>query len=119
MYRVAMAILVLFQKNTSNQTSQWVDEINKSGVEAALNQFIRQIPVSPSKLLKIAFGIRGLSSAYISRVFLKTEMVIKSHSAIAGSRQLMRSRSSDNFLSSQSHANFQFSSCIVASKEVI
>lgn len=44
-YRVAMAIVLLFYKHSSSQTSEWMAEINKNGIDAALSKFCRQIPV--------------------------------------------------------------------------
>lgn len=117
-YRVAMAILLLFHKHSSSQNSDWMNEINKSGVDKALNKFCQQIPVSPAKLLRTAFGIRALSSTYISRVFIKTEMVLKSRSVLSGSRQLVRSRSSDNLPTSQSQVNIQMMSHTLTIREV-
>lgn len=111
-----MSILVLFYKNSSN--SVWAQEIQKNGVETALNKFCKEINVHPSKMLKIAFGIRGLSSAYISRVFIRTEMMLKSKTVISGSRQLIRSRSNENLPNSQSQNNIQMVSHTLTIREV-
>lgn len=109
-----MAVLVLFYKNSS----EWSQEIQKNGVEAALMKFCKDIHIHPSKILKVAFGIRGLSSAYISRVFIRTEMVLKSKTVISGSRQLVRSRSSENLPNSQSQNNIQMVSHTLTIREV-
>lgn len=45
LYRVTMAILVLFYKYSSPSNSFWADEITKHGVDIALLNFCRQIPV--------------------------------------------------------------------------
>lgn len=58
------------------------------------------------------------SSTYISRVFIKTEMVLKSRSVLSGSKQLVRSRSSDNIPTSQSQANIQMMSHTLTIREV-
>ncbi|XP_043275714.1 GTPase-activating protein skywalker isoform X5 [Venturia canescens] len=116
-YRVAMAIVLLFYKHSSSQSSEWMNEISKNGIDAALSKFCRQIPVSPAKFLRTAFGIRGLSSAYISRVFLRTEMALKSRSVLAGSRSLARSRSTDNLPTSQSQVNIQMMSHTLTIRE--
>lgn len=119
LYRVEMALLVLFYKSSSSQNSEWNSEILKNGVESALNKFCRQIPVSPSKVLRTAFSIRGLSSAYISRVFIRTEMVLKSRNVLnSGTRQLARSRSSENLPTSQSQVNIQMMSHTLTIREV-
>lgn len=68
--------------------------------------------------MRTAFGIRGLSSAYISRVFLRTEMALKSRSVLTGSRSLARSRSTDNLPTSQSQVNIQMMSHTLTIREV-
>lgn len=113
-----MAILILFHKSSSSSSSEWLQEVQKSGVDAALSKFCREMPVPPQKVLKVAFGIRGLSSAYISRVFIRTEMVLKSKSVISGSRQLVRSRSTENLPNSQSQNNIQMVSHTLTIREV-
>lgn len=113
-----MAILVLFHKNSSPSNSEWLSEIQKNGVDSALIKFCKHMPFPPNKLLKVAFGIRGLSSAYISRVFIRTEMVLKSKTVISGSRQLVRSRSSENLPNSQSQNNIQMVSHTLTIREV-
>lgn len=60
----------------------------------------------------------SFSSTYISRVFIKTEMVLKSRSVLSGSKQLVRSRSSDNIPTSQSQANIQMMSHTLTIREV-
>ncbi|XP_014284027.1 GTPase-activating protein skywalker isoform X2 [Halyomorpha halys] len=116
-YRVSMAILVLFQKYTSDVNSRWSKEIQENGIDSALLSFCSQIPVSPRKLLRVAFGIRGLSSKYIRRVFVKTEMTLKSREVLNGSRQLLRSRSSENLPTSQSQINIQMMSHTLTIRE--
>ncbi|XP_039310545.1 GTPase-activating protein skywalker isoform X2 [Solenopsis invicta] len=116
-YRVAMAIVLLFYKHSSPQNSEWMKEISKNGIDAALSKFCRQMPVTPAKFLRTAFGIRGLSSAYISRVFLRTEMALKSKSVLSGSRSLARSRSTDNLPTSQSQVNIQMMSHTLTIRE--
>ncbi|XP_074041461.1 GTPase-activating protein skywalker isoform X2 [Leptinotarsa decemlineata] len=117
LYRAAMAILVLFHKSSSSSSSEWLVDIQKNGVDSALTKFCREIPVSPQKVLKVAFGIRGLSSSYISRVFLKTEMILKSRNVVNGSKQLVRSRSSENLPNSQSQNNIQMVSHTLTIRE--
>ncbi|KAL1124173.1 hypothetical protein AAG570_001943, partial [Ranatra chinensis] len=117
LYRVAMAILVLFQKHSSNTNSNWYKELQESGIDMALNKFCSQIPVSPRKVLRTAFGIRGLSTGYIRRVFLKTEMTLKSKNNVLSSRQLVRSRSTENMPTSQSQVNIQMMSHTLTIRE--
>ncbi|KAL0894449.1 hypothetical protein ABMA27_013049 [Loxostege sticticalis] len=115
-YRVALAILILFNKHSTNQNSEWYAEATKSGVDHAIDKFCRNMPASPTKLLRTAFSIRALSSQYISRVFIKTEMTLKSKQVITGSR-LVRSRSSDNLPTSQSQVNIQMMSHTLTIRE--
>lgn len=117
LYRTAMAILILFQKSSTPSSSEWLAEIQKNGIDSALSKFCKECPVSPQKVLKVAFGIRGLSSSYISRVFLKTEMILRSKNVVNGSRQLFRSRSSENLPNSQSQNNIQMVSHTLTIRE--
>ncbi|ERL84506.1 hypothetical protein D910_01936, partial [Dendroctonus ponderosae] len=133
LYRTAMAILLLFHKHSSANSSEWSAEIQKNGVDLALNKFCREMPVTPQKVLKVrtyiivffkylyrmAFGIRGLSSSYISRVFIKTEMLLKSRQVMHGSKQLVRSRSSENLPNSQSQNNIQMVSHTLTIRELL
>ncbi|XP_021187198.2 GTPase-activating protein skywalker isoform X7 [Helicoverpa armigera] len=116
-YRVALSILILFNKHASNQSSEWYAEATKNGVDHAIDKFCRNMPASPTKLLRTAFSIRALSSQYISRVFIKTEMTLKSKQVITGSR-LVRSRSSDNLPTSQSQVNIQMMSHTLTIREL-
>lgn len=117
-YRVSLAILILFHKHATATNSEWdADEI-KNDIDNALPKFCKNIPVSPTKLLRTAFSIRALSSTYISRIFLKTEMVLKSKSVLSGSKQMVRSRSSDNLPTSQSQVNVQMMSHTLTIREL-
>lgn len=118
LYRVAMAILQLFYKHSSPQNSDWMREILDHGIDAALTKFCRQIPVSPRKVLRAAFSIRALSTSYIQKVFVKTEMTLKSRAVLTGSRQLTRSRSSENLPTSQSQVNIQMMSHTLTIREL-
>lgn len=80
-----------------------------------LNKYLQ---VNPVRFLRTAFGIRGLSSAYISTVFLRTEMALKSRSVLSSSRSLARSRSTDNLPTSQSQVNIQMMSHTLTIREV-
>lgn len=117
-YRVSLAILILFHKHTTSNNSEWSAENIKNDIDNALTKFCKNMPVSPTKLLRTAFSIRALSSTYISRIFIKTEMVLKSRSVLSGSRQLVRSRSSDNLPTSQSQVNIQMMSHTLTIKEL-
>ncbi|CAO1320291.1 unnamed protein product [Diamesa serratosioi] len=121
LYRVALAILILFHKHASSESSssgEFSSDSIKNDIDNAIPKFCKNIPVSPLKLMRTAFSIRALSSSYISRVFIKTEMVLKSKSVLSGcSKQLVRSRSSDNLPSSQSQVNIQMMSHTLTIRE--
>lgn len=59
LYRVALAILILFHKHTQN-SSEWNSDTLKNDIDNAIPKFCKQIPVSPLKLMRTAFSIRGL-----------------------------------------------------------
>ncbi|XP_055540561.1 GTPase-activating protein skywalker isoform X1 [Wyeomyia smithii] len=118
-YRVSLAILILFHKHSSATNSEWDADTIKNDIDNALPKFCKNIPVSPTKLLRTAFSIRALSSTYISRIFLKTEMVLKSKSVLSGSKQMVRSRSSDNLPTSQSQVNVQMMSHTLTIREKV
>ncbi|XP_063703122.1 GTPase-activating protein skywalker [Culicoides brevitarsis] len=120
-YRVALAILILFNKHSSaatNSTAEWSTDSVKNDIDNAIPKFCKNIPVTPTKLLRTAFSIRNLSSSYISRVFIKTEMLLKSKSVLGGPKQLVRSRSSDNLPTSQSQLNIQMMSHTLTIREL-
>ncbi|XP_026293246.1 GTPase-activating protein skywalker isoform X1 [Frankliniella occidentalis] len=117
LYRVAMAILFLFYKYSTSQSSEWSAELAAQGVDNALTKFCRQMPVSPTKVLRTAFNVRGLSSSYIQRVFVKTEMLLKSKPVLSNSQQISRSRSSENLPTSQSQNNIQLVSHTLTIRE--
>ncbi|XP_070494948.1 GTPase-activating protein skywalker isoform X3 [Chironomus tepperi] len=116
LYRVALAILILFHKHTQN-SSEWDSDSLKNDIDNAIPKFCKQIPVTPLKLMRTAFSIRALSSSYITRVFIKTEMLIKSMSVRSGNTQLIRSRSTDNLPTSQSQINIQMMSHTLTIRE--
>lgn len=45
LYRVSMAVLQLFYKYSTTHNSIWAEEIISHGVDVALMNFCRQIPV--------------------------------------------------------------------------
>ncbi|XP_023165863.1 GTPase-activating protein skywalker isoform X7 [Drosophila hydei] len=118
LYRVALVILNLFHKECQSN-NEWSPDNIKNDIGNALIKFCKKIPVSPAKLLHAAFSIRGLSTQYISRIFIKTEMLLKSRSALnSGSKQLIKSRSSDNLPTSQSQVNIQMMSHTLTIREL-
>ncbi|XP_030382835.1 GTPase-activating protein skywalker isoform X11 [Scaptodrosophila lebanonensis] len=118
LYRVALVILNLFHKECQSN-NEWSPDNIKNDIGNAMIKFCKKIPVSPAKLLHAAFSIRGLSSQYISRIFVKTEMLLKSRSVLnSGSKQLIKSRSSDNLPTSQSQVNIQMMSHTLTIREL-
>lgn len=72
-YRVALAILILFNKHSSsaNSSVEWSTDSVKNDIDNAIPKFCKNIPVTPTKLLRTAFSIRNLryvSSIYWSKV---------------------------------------------------
>ncbi|XP_055304380.1 GTPase-activating protein skywalker isoform X2 [Sitodiplosis mosellana] len=105
--------------NNLKTGANWKASDEKSNdIEMALPMFCRKLPVSPGKLLRTAFNIRALSSTYISRVFIKTEMVLRSKTILSGSKGLVHSRSSDNLPTSQSQVNIQMISHTLSIREL-
>nr|AAS76784.1 CG9339-PH [Drosophila melanogaster] len=118
LYRVALVILNLFHKECQSN-NEWSPDNIKNDIGNALIKFCKKIPVSAAKLLHAAFSIRGLSTQYISRIFIKTEMLLKSRSVLtSGSKQLIKSRSSDNLPTSQSQVNIQMMSHTLTIREL-
>ncbi|XP_075153311.1 GTPase-activating protein skywalker isoform X6 [Haematobia irritans] len=118
LYRIALVILNLFHKECQSN-NEWSPDNIKNDIGNALIKFCKKIPVSPAKLLHAAFSIRGLSSTYISRIFLKTEMLLKSRSVLnTGNKTLVKSRSSDNLPTSQSQVNIQMMSHTLTIREL-
>lgn len=60
LYRVALAILILFHKHTTSNPSEWNSDTIKNDIDNAIPKFCKQIPVSPLKLMRTAFNIRAL-----------------------------------------------------------
>lgn len=92
-------------------------------VESALLSFCRNIPCSPEKLLRTAYGVRNFSSSEMDRLFIKTEMYLKSKAAASASNpnknvMVPRSRSSDVLPTSQSQVNIQMMSHTLTIREV-
>ncbi|XP_073826590.1 GTPase-activating protein skywalker isoform X8 [Musca autumnalis] len=118
LYRIALVIINLFHKECQSN-NEWSPDNIKNDIGNALIKFCKKIPVSPAKLLHAAFSIRGLSSTYISRIFLKTEMLLKSRSVLnTGNKTLVKSRSSDNLPTSQSQVNIQMMSHTLTIREL-
>ncbi|XP_068150268.1 GTPase-activating protein skywalker isoform X9 [Drosophila tropicalis] len=118
LYRVALVILNLFHKECQSN-NEWSPDNIKNDIGNALIKFCKKITVSPAKLLHAAFSIRGLSTQYISRISIKTEMLLKSRSVLnSSSKQLIKSRSSDNLPTSQSQVNIQMMSHTLTIREL-
>lgn len=60
LYRVALAILILFHKHTTANASDVSSDSIKNDIDNAIPKFCKQIPVSPLKLMRTAFNIRAL-----------------------------------------------------------
>lgn len=99
--------------------------LNKdSMIESAVLGFCRNLPCSPEKLLRTAYAVRNFSSSEMDRLFIKTEMYLKSKATASTSmpnnKNMMvpRSRSSDLLPTSQSQVNIQMMSHTLTIREV-
>ncbi|XP_052057616.1 GTPase-activating protein skywalker-like isoform X2 [Mytilus californianus] len=78
-YRTALSILILFTKYSGKRTSVAPRECNAlSSVPQNLLQFCQEMPFKVEKLLKVGFGIRGLTRKEIKKLQLKHEMYLNS-----------------------------------------
>lgn len=93
-------------------------------IESAVLGFCRNLPCSPEKLLRTAYAVRNFSSSEMDRLFIKTEMYLKSKATASTSmpnnKNMMvpRSRSSDLLPTSQSQVNIQMMSHTLTIREV-
>lgn len=111
LYRTAMAILILFQKHTAKVDSKWAREASVYGTSATIAKFCEDIPVTPEKLLKVAFSIRALSQSEVNRILVRTEMYLKSRrSSNTPTNGMTKSRSTEGIPTSQSQLNIQMAS---------
>ncbi|KAL8598838.1 hypothetical protein ACOMHN_015417 [Nucella lapillus] len=61
LYRVVLAILILYTKHTAQGQ-------RPANVPQSISQFCRHLPVAPEKLLKVAFRIRGFSRRKLQKL---------------------------------------------------
>ncbi|KAK7499242.1 hypothetical protein BaRGS_00009502 [Batillaria attramentaria] len=80
LYRVGLAILMLFTKYSGSQRTSHIDMNMGSSIRA----FCQSMPVSPAKLFKVAFGVRGLSRRRILKLQMKHERQVNSVPQQAG-----------------------------------
>ena len=99
----------------------------EASIESALMGFCRNFPYGADKLLRTAYGIRNFRSTEMDRLFIKTEMYLKSKTTANASMPTSsshhktlgpRSRSSDVLPSSQSQINIQMVSHTLTIQEV-
>ena len=96
-YRVGFALLKLFVKSLRSGSSKWSGLIENRGLIGAFAYFCREIPVSPEKLLKKAFGIKRFSRAQLEKTFLRAEVNMKADGLLSTNRPTPgRSQSQDN-----------------------
>lgn len=73
LYRMALAILVLYTKHLGNIKVEF-----DGGIIERIVEFCSNIPVSVDKFIKIAYGFRRLSGTVVNQLLLKAQMTIKS-----------------------------------------
>lgn len=110
-----LSFVEIYQCHQQNYCAQrlTLEPLGKNSFSFVLSSF-----TLISDFIHIILVYSPCSSTYISRVFIKTEMVLKSRSVLSGSKQLVRSRSSDNLPTSQSQVNIQMMSHTLTIREV-
>ncbi|XP_064615353.1 GTPase-activating protein skywalker-like [Liolophura sinensis] len=97
LYRVALAILILYHKHTtkSRGNSSLMQGMN---VSSKIKHFCTDIPYSMEKILKTAFGIRGLGKREVRKLQMRHEMCEKSHKVrMTRASSITRSMSRNSF----------------------
>ncbi|GAB6031291.1 hypothetical protein CHUAL_009090 [Chamberlinius hualienensis] len=118
LYRVAMALIILFTKAVAKGDATLTQEVQRSGIASAFRKFCREINIPPHKLLKTAFGIRGFSQKTISSIVLRIEMGLKSKTTVSGPNVIVRSFSSEGLPTSQSQINIHTTSHTLTIREL-
>lgn len=104
---MALAILILFNKHASNQSSDWYAEATKNGVDHAIDKFCRNMPASPTKLLRTAFSIRALRY-YSHNIFTIKYLTVISLSACLSVKLGRNSRVSYKIITFKGHSCLLF-----------
>ncbi|GFY47491.1 GTPase-activating protein skywalker [Trichonephila inaurata madagascariensis] len=99
LYRLVIALLILYYKNCDKVQSEDLGSLQK------LLDFFQNIPVPVEKVFKIAYGIRGFSEKLLHQQFLKVQMTLKSQA-----NRSDRSMSMDRLPSSQSAYHLEVNS---------
>ncbi|CAL4124990.1 unnamed protein product [Meganyctiphanes norvegica] len=123
--RVSLAIFQMFVKAVTRDSSM-AASLPSRGVSEAINRFCQGLQMSPNKLLKTAFGIRGFSKTEINKVTVQMEMMLKSQRNALGdvgtegmSPSMGRSSSLEGLPTSESQANIQMMSHTLTIKELL
>uniref|UniRef100_A0A0P4W7R3 TLDc domain-containing protein n=1 Tax=Scylla olivacea TaxID=85551 RepID=A0A0P4W7R3_SCYOL len=126
--RIALAIFHVFVKTLTHDSSM-VASLPSRGLHETLYHFCQNIQITPQKLLKTAFGIRGFSKSEITKVVLQTEMFLKSQRTLGGAGggtgqmnppetpSLHRSVSLEGLPTSETQSNIQMMSHTLTIKE--
>ncbi|XP_077993787.1 TBC1 domain family member 24-like [Glandiceps talaboti] len=77
LYRVALAIIILYKKHTQGRTQN----LEPSEHISQIKSFVGNIPVSPVKLLKTAFKIKGLSISVVNKYQHRYELNLRKTSS--------------------------------------
>ncbi|ESP00285.1 hypothetical protein LOTGIDRAFT_141064 [Lottia gigantea] len=96
LYRVALAVLILYTKYNSKVSGQ--QQVFGSNHSSNIKHFCETMPscISITKLLKVAFGIRGLTRKEIKKLQVKNEMYVNSK-AVLSNHEISRSQSHRSF----------------------
>ncbi|XP_065575858.1 GTPase-activating protein skywalker-like isoform X2 [Artemia franciscana] len=109
-YRVWLALLKMFHRRLSSFSSS-------TSLEETFRKFCQDPQISPEKLIKQAYSIRGLKAVEIDQIFLKHEMYLKSNSKISIRPHFARSLSSDAIPPSQCQQTLQQNSKTITVRE--
>ncbi|XP_037076466.1 GTPase-activating protein skywalker-like [Pollicipes pollicipes] len=77
LYRAAMGLVLLLHKMASRQLGDWGAMLLENSVQDVMEIFCRKIPVTPDKLLKTLFNIRGFSRDSLSSSYTRVKAQIK------------------------------------------
>ncbi|XP_075538889.1 GTPase-activating protein skywalker-like isoform X2 [Dermacentor variabilis] len=81
LYRIAMAILILFTQDLSLEDTPGDSTSDTGSFLDKIIVFCKQIPYNVDRFLKTAYNIQGFSAKLLNQQLLKSEMYIKSCSS--------------------------------------
>ncbi|KAL7631306.1 UNVERIFIED_CONTAM: hypothetical protein RMT77_018387 [Armadillidium vulgare] len=119
--RVSLGLFHLFMKQVSRDANT-AATLTTKGMSEGMALYCTNLSVSPSKLLKTAFGIRALSKNEIKKIASQTEALVKSDPNLgssSGVASMVRSASLEYLPTSESQDNIQTTSNTMDIKELL